>query len=287
MTIPELIEGYREYLQHERGLAKATVYAYTSDLRRLDAALGMHVENITRNDLRGFMREMGKAGRAVATIRRTMHGLGTFWRWLHMEGHVKEIVTDHLDLPRKTQRVPAWMSETELKEFIASTSKAPLRDSVAWRLLAHTGIRPDELRSLTIENVNLGDGVIVVRNTKSRRDRVIPLHESLRADMGKLIGARPKSQFVFGSDRKWRRDLMYVAFDKQLKRAGLDGRGFTPYTLRHSFATHLAMSGISIHVLKELLGHKDLSSTQIYLHASPNNLKDAMGKYFLAMEATK
>lgn len=287
-TITELLPAYTDYLTHERKLARATVWAYRSDLRALERALGKSVESITRNDLRAFMRGLSKQGRKASTIRRTMHGLGTFWKWLYVEGRVSEVVTEYIDLPRKNVTIAPWMSEAELLRFVAvaASPDVPLRESVAWRLLAHTGMRPDELRGLRIADVSLTDRAIVVRNTKSRADRVLPIPEALIDDLRALMGQRPPETFVFGGRSKWIRRKLYQAFDRQIERAGLSDRGFTPYSLRHSFGTHLAMSGTPIHVIQRLMGHKDLSTTMRYLHAAPRALRDAMSNFVLNQEKT-
>lgn len=284
-TISNLLPAYMDYLQHERGLAKATRWAYKSDLKALERALGKDIEDITRSDLRAFMRLLSHAGKKTSTIRRTMHGFGTFWKWLYVEGRVTEVVTEYIDLPRRNQTFPTWMSEQELRRFVAATDSedVPARDAAAWRLLAHTGMRPDELRQLQVCDVDLQHGLITVRNTKSRRDRVLPLPACAAFLLAGMLATKAPADYVLGCTpgRPWKRQTMIQAFNAHLRRSGLDGHGYTMYTLRHSFATHLAMSGAPAHVIKELLGHRSLATTEVYLHAAPASLHEVMRGFVL------
>lgn len=288
VKINELIPSYRDYLEHERKLSKATQASYTSDLRALARFVDKDVQAITRRDLRAFMRHLSKQGKCANTVRRVMHGLGTFWKWLYVEGHVSSVETQYLELPRKNVAAPTWMNETELRRFVAAAEQdgVPLRESVAWRLLAYTGMRPDELRRLTVENVKLETAAVIVRNTKSKQDRVLPLHESLIGDLARLIEGKAGGEYVFANryGRIWKRLQMIEAFQRQLERADLTGRGYTMYTLRHTCGTLMALNGTPIHVIKDWLGHKDLSTTQVYLHAAPSNLRAAMARHPLAKD---
>lgn len=281
MMIEDLLPKYRDYIKHERQLAPQTIDNYMVDARRLAKFVNKPVGAITRNDLREYVRHMSKRGYKAATIRRTIHGLSTFWKWLLMEGLVQEVITLHIPLPRKNEVIHHWMSEHELREFSAAAGGEPLRERLAWRTLAFTGMRPGELLNLRVEQVKLDEQVIVIRNTKSKRDRVLLIAPALLADFRQIIGHRHEDEFVFGGVRKWRRHTMYKAFHEFLERAGMADRGYTPYVLRHTFGTLLAMKNVPGHVLKNLMGHKSITTTEIYLHAAPANLTDAMKQYVL------
>lgn len=278
--IPELLPAYTDYLKNERQLASNTIRAYIGDLQALDSFVCKEVNAIERNDLRGYIRHMTGQGYKASTIRRVFHGMATFWTWAMLEKHVDEIITRHLQLPRKNDYVPAWMTVQELMRFVAAADNEPTRERLAWKLLAHTGMRPGELLGLRIEDVRLSDGVIIVRNTKSRRDRALPLPDALLGDFQRQIGERPNSEYVLGDSKKWDRKGMYAAFHRFLKCAGFDGRGFTPYVLRHTFGTLLA-STEPVHVVKEAMGHNYLGTTERYLHASAGDLKSAMSNFVL------
>lgn len=282
MNLQSLIPGYRDYLEHERKSAKTTIYAYASDAGKLAAYLGdKPVASINRDDLRGYMRHLSKQGYKANTVRRVFHGFGTLFKWLYLEQHIEKVATEYLDLPRKNDTSPSWMTEQELRAFLTTCIGSGL-EPLAFRTLALTGMRPDELRHLTVANVKLdaGDSRLIVRNTKSRRDRVVPLHTSLIEGVAALIEGKAESAYVFGNraGRIWKRGKMIEAFNRQLAAAGLSGRGYTLYTLRHSFATHLANSGVNLHEVKEALGHKSLETTGRYVHTSHASIKRAMSK---------
>lgn len=288
--ISDLLPRYGHYLTHERGLAAATVTAYLSDLRRLARFTAADVEAVDRDALRAFMRHLSVCGYATSTIRRTFHGFGTFWAWLRLEHVTEADPLEALRLPRQNRRAPAWLSEAELRRFATTPVTARwesvvLRDTLAWGTLAWLGLRRQELLALQVGDVRLADGVIVVKNTKSKQDRTLAIPAALQCPFSTLCEGRSATDYVFGRrGRPWGLAPFNRAFKRHLRAAGLEDRGVTPHTLRHSFATHLILRGVALHVVKELLGHKDMASTQVYLHADPQHLRDALAKHPLMEE---
>lgn len=283
--ISDLLSRYEDYLTHERALADATRYAYLRDLRLLADFTPFAVEHVDRDELRAYMRYMSQKGYAPATIRRTFHGFGTFWAWLKLEGIVGELATENLNLPRLNRTAPRWLSEDELRRFAYSEvrrrdNRLVLRDALAWKVLAWLGLRRQELLGLQLKDVHLVDQVVVIRNTKSKQDRALAIPDELLCDFEQLCDGRAGEDYVFGLyGRPWGIQPFARAFKRQLANAGLAGRGITPHTLRHSFATHLVMRGVPLHVVQALLGHKEMSSTAKYLHTDPARLKDALAKH--------
>ncbi|MBI5671260.1 MAG: tyrosine-type recombinase/integrase [Chloroflexi bacterium] len=287
-TIPSLLAAYREYLEHERQLAKATVTAYLSDLRTLDAFAPKPVEDMTVDDLRAFMRHMSKNGLKTATIHRKIGGFSTFWKWLKLQHVVTENITERLTLPKMQQRVPVWLSHDELRRFVmtpapGSTKWVRWRNGMAWKTLAWFGVRRDELRKLRVGDVHLVDRVLIVRETKGKRDRVLPIPQKFFDELAAWVAERPADQYLFpstGGDY-WRKEFFYPAFYAHLEACGLSGKGITPHALRHTFAIHLRLRGVSIEVLKELMGHKDIKTTLKYLQFGPEQFQEAMELHIL------
>lgn len=282
-TITELLPSYHEYMVHERALAPATVRAYYRDLVKLADFTTLSVEDIHRDELRRYMRELSKRGLAPATIRRMFHGYGTFWRWLMLEHIVSESATVGLNLPRLNKTTPRWLSEEELRRFANTPArsrrkKLAFRNMVAWKTLAWLGLRRQELLNLKVANVQLVDRVVVIRNTKSKRDRVLGLPGELHGLLESLCEGKEGEDYVFGVyGGRWSLSSFNKAFERHVKLCRLVN--VTPHTLRHTFATLLTMRGVELHVVQALMGHARMSSTEIYLHASSTYLRDAMDKH--------
>jgi site-specific recombinase XerD len=284
-TITALLPRYEEYMVHERALAASTVRAYLLDLRKLAVFTDRPVEEIDRDELRRYMRDLSKRGLAPSTIRRMFHGFGTFWKWLKMERVVDQVATESLNLPRLNKTTPYWMSEEELRRFANTPARSHrkkliFRDSVAWKMLAWLGLRRQELLNLRVKNVHLADQVVVIRNTKSKRDRALGIPDELLPLLAQLCAGRDDDAYVFGMyGGRWNLGSFNKAFKRHLLTCGLAGGNITPHTLRHTFGTLLVMRGVELHVVKHLMGHERISSTEKYLHASKLYLKDAMDKH--------
>jgi len=289
MRIDELLGQYEEYITHEIQLAPATISNYLSDLRKYSCFTSKEVAAITADDLREYMRHLSKIGLQSTSIRRKIHGFTTFWEWLKMQDIVQDVITQEIRLPRKDTKVPRWLNKPELAKFVNTPVKEMFspwqaqRDSMAWKTLAWLGIRRGELLNMKIDDVKLDDWEVVIRNTKGKRDRVIPLPEPLLTDLEMFVRGRDKSDYVFGESggKKWSKRNFHKAFNLHLDHCGLKGSDITPRTLRHTFATHMVAKTGNLAVVKEMTGHKDVKSLFIYVHAAPEWIKDAMSKNIL------
>jgi integrase/recombinase XerD len=275
-TLISLLPAYRDYLELERALRPQTVKAYTHDIVRLHAFIGdKPVPDITLGDLRGHIRNMASEGLSTETIRRRIHSLNTFYKWLMLEGLASEQISSKLHLPKRVRKQPTWLSDVEIRTF----ANTPSRLSIAWQILAWFGLRRSELLKLDWRDVRLNDGIIIVRDTKSRDDRVMPIPDAFKIELARewIDLGMPSSGLVVGIAKS----PFARAFRKHLIECGLDGKGITPHTIRHSFASSLIRAGVPLTVVKELLGHKDVSTTMIYVHHNDDMLKDAMNKHIL------
>lgn len=278
MRIDQLITQYREYLRHERGLAEASIRGYTTDLMRLASDTGsIPVQDITLDVLRAYVRNMSKAGLSPATIRRRIHSLNTFFTWLFIEGHVSEVVSKKLHVPKKKTKAPEWLNFGDYKLF----TETPARDALtglAWGLLAYLGLRRGEVLKLQWSAIK-GD-VIAIYNSKGTLDRQLPMPKPLKELVVKAMNERSNNPLVFpGNDGLgWRPHAFDRAFKSHLRQAGLDVDKYTPHSLRHTVMTHLALKGVPLHVIARILGHKHLSTVQVYVHMSHANLEDAINQ---------
>lgn len=291
-TILALIDAYTDYMRNERRLAESTITSYRSDLKHLYQLVKCDVDSITLNDLRGYITMLSKRGYKVKTIRRHFHGFTTFWRWLFMERLIKPDLLEQLArirLPTPSVVIPRWLSEDELRRFVYTPVKRPvaseaLRDETAWLLLAWLGIRRGELLNIHVGDVRLGDGLIVIRGGKNKRDRLMPLPPSLCANLTALTSERAHSDYLLlGHDgHRWKVQAFARAFGQQLKRCGLAGQDVTPHTLRHTYATMLTTHGINLVGVQKMLGHVDIKSTMIYAHFDPLLLRQVMDAHPLS-----
>lgn len=288
MKIPETIERYRGYLENERLLRPDTIRAYTSDLGGLNEFIeGRDVETVTLDDLRAYKRYLSEGGAQRATIRRKLGGLSTYFKWLKIEGVNHSVPTDGLTVPPRKRKEPRYLTVKELHTFLEtepgiSHMGDPVRDKCAFRLLVFTGLRRGELLNLKIEDVNLEERVIVVRDTKSGDDRSIPFEdETLIQQLRAVIGER-ESGYIFTSStgNQWGYSSFAIVFKRHAVKCGL--MGVTPHSLRHSYATHLARGGTQITELADLLGHKEIRTTRQYMHSSPETLRAAVKNHPLA-----
>jgi site-specific recombinase XerD len=288
MEILPSLDDYRIYLILERQLAKATVIAYTRDLKLLSQFLGEKpVDNITRDDLRAYMRHLASDGAARATIRRKMQGFSTYFKWLEMEHIVKEPATDGLIIPARKRRVPKFLSTEQLRVFLNTPTPSYHfmnvdRDRTAFRLLAFTGIRRGEMLNLRTEDVKLSDMMVIIREPKGGNDRAVPIADNTLINyLHHVIGEREQDWlFLSAFGNQWDHQSFNRVFQKHVRNCGLTGT--TPHVLRHTFATMLAAAGVTIAEIRDLLGHKDIRTTTQYLHSSPQTLRHAVSKHPLA-----
>lgn len=282
-TINELLAPYWDFLQDEKKLRPATCTAYVGDLRALSRYLEHKpVESIIRDDLRAYQKHLSKQGKAVGTIRRQLHGFGTFWQWLELEQQLCNAnATRGLIMPRRRRKQPKYMSEDELRAFMTTPAESA-RAGLAWGLFAWLGLRFREVFFLRAADVKLDSREIIIRESKGD-DRTLPMPDALYDALRAAVSGLQDDQRVFDG---WGKDAIYRAFYAHLEHCGLDGQGFTPRSLRHSFVTHRLERGVPIHTVKDLAGHKRIDTTATYAHANAAGKRAAIEDSPLA-EVTK
>jgi len=310
-AIEPLILDFLAYLELERGLSRNTLEAYRSDLLQFGAFLqmgGIGVLDATHVDLAAFMTELARgwsperrrdritprAPAAAATIGRKVACLRSFYRYLRREGVIAHDPAAELRGPRKSQRLPRVLSREEVAHLLSSprgTGPLALRDRALLELMYACGLRVSEAITLTLADVDEDEALLRARG-KGSKERVVPIgSKALQALAAYLARGRPllvdsvesgrrgeRALFVNSRGRALTRQGLYKIIQGHARSAGLEDR-MSPHTLRHSFATHLLAGGCDLRSLQEMLGHADLSTTQIYTHLSAERLKDA---YFSA-----
>ncbi|HEY3119096.1 MAG TPA: site-specific tyrosine recombinase XerD [Vicinamibacteria bacterium] len=292
-TSPPLVQEYLDHLRVERGLAPNSLVAYAHELDRLAryaARRGRAVVALRQRDLSefiGWLRERGLAARSVA---RAVHALRGFYRFAVREGKLAVDPMENLKAPRAFRALPRYLSMGEVEALLAApdvTTAIGLRDRAMLEVLYATGLRVSELIGLRPADVDLDLGVLTCFG-KGRKERLVPLGREagrwvrryLSEVRSGLIGGRPQPAVLFVSLRGGRLSRMGVwgIVRRHAVRAGI-GKILTPHVLRHSFATHLLERGADLRALQAMLGHADISTTQIYTHVSRERLRKIYDQY--------
>ena len=268
----------------ERGLAENTLSAYRSDLLRFSAWAATRSRgllDIRSGDLSDFMEE--QLGTPVRTVARRLSALRRFYRHQVRRGVLDHDPSARLASPRLARRLPGVLSEAEVEALLAAPdlSTAPgLRDRAMLELLYASGLRVSELVGLALNRVNLTQNTVRVTG-KGSRERLVPFGEEAADWLARhLAQGRPEilagracdALFPSRRGRAISRQAFWQAIKRYAIRAGIQ-REVSPHTLRHAFATHLLDHGADLRVLQMLLGHRDLSTTQIYTHVARERLK--------------
>ncbi len=268
-------------LAAERGAARNTLAAYTADLADFAAFASGHGGDLpaaSTGVLREYLAGLTAAGLAARTAARRLSCLRQFYRFLLREGVRTDDPTQTLDSPRLPRSLPKYLSEAELCALIAAAGALEARKATlavaALEMLYATGLRVSELLALRRTALQSGAAMLAVRG-KGGRERLVPLGGAAR-DAAAAILACSDSPWLFpGRDR--RRAMTRQGFALLLKpialAAGIDPARVSPHVLRHSFASHMLARGADLRSLQTLLGHADISTTQIYTHVQPERLQ--------------
>jgi len=282
-----LIEAFADALWLERGLSRNTLSAYQSDLRAFAGWLATNrrrdLPQAERADLLDYLAVLARAGRRPRSSARSLSCLRQFYGYLVRQGRIPEDPPARIDAPKLGRPLPKSLTEAEVDALLAAPDTSDPRghrDRTMLELLYACGLRVTELVELTPSSVSLTQGVVRVTG-KGDKERLVPWGEEaaawlaayLRGARGALLGAR-SSDYMFPTSRS--PCLTRQAFWQLIKRYALQAgivKPLSPHTLRHAFATHLLNHGADLRVVQMLLGHSDLSTTQIYTHVARERLR--------------
>ncbi len=274
----KLINEFINYLSVERNLAMNTLESYGRDLRQysqyLEGDAGA-LDTATRQTVVDYMMHLQRQGKATATIARRLAALKAFYQFLMRQKYVNEDPTANLESPKLEKRLPKVLSIREVELLLQQPNSGQgsgLRDRAMLELLYATGIRVSELVKLNIQDVNLELGYIKCQSERNSKERIVPMGSlAIRSCREYLEAGRPRlvkdlnenSLFVNHHGRRLTRQGFWKIVKKYADDAKID-KEITPHTLRHSFATHLLENGADLRSVQEMLGHADISTTQIY-----------------------
>jgi len=292
------ITDFLEFLSVEKGASGNTIAAYRNDLGQLEEFLaakkngsGLKWPQIEQDAILEYILYLKSQSYAEATVARKVAAVKSFFGFLQAEGHIKTNPTEQLASPKVGKMLPKPLSVQEIDELLEqparrSTPEAK-RDRAMLELMYATGLRVTELVSLDVQDVQLeGEKPHVRLIGKGNRERQIPLldqpvqevREFIQLARPRLVGERAETAlFVNRRGERLTRQGFWLILKGYAAEAGIHGR-VTPHTLRHSFATHMLRGGMDIHKVQELLGHANISTTQVYTQVSREHIREAYEK---------
>jgi len=302
MKLERLLNEFINYISLEKGLAKNTQESYARDLkfylkylkkRKIDPL------NIEHQEITDYLWSRKEKGAKASSLFRYLESIKLFHRFLYVEGYTKNDPTLYLSSPKLVRPLPAVLSETELERLLVQPEVKKfygLRDRAMLELLYACGLRVSELINLKLGNINLVYGHVRCLG-KGGKERIIPLGDYACEYIRMYLEARKKRRvvplvvnpprgepaeenilFLDKLGKKFSRVGLWKIVKKYARKAGIN-KTITPHTLRHSFATHLLERGADLRAIQEMLGHSDISTTQIYTHLEREHLKDLHRRY--------
>ncbi|ADC50999.1 integrase/recombinase [Alkalihalophilus pseudofirmus OF4] len=287
------VSEFLHYIQIERGLAENTIQSYRRDLLNYAKFLQNVIDiqtfkDVTRHMIVDYLFFLKEQGRAEATIARTIASIRAFHQFLLREKLSEQDPSVHLDIPKASKRLPKVLSLEEVEALltISGQDHLSIRNRAMMETLYATGMRVSELINLKLTDTHLSMGFVRCIG-KGNKERIIPLgQQATKALQLYLEQARStmlkknRHEYVFVNH--YGRPLTRQGFWKIVKKlaeAAKIEKELTPHTLRHSFATHLLENGADLRAVQEMLGHVDISTTQIYTHVTKTRMKDVYAQY--------
>ena len=285
---------FQEYLTVELGLAKNTQLAYMRDLRLLMKSLQLKADEellqVSRQQLIAYLVRLKQEGRASSTVARKLASIKAFYRFLTAERYIRRNPAEVLEAASRGLHLPKVLSVQEVERLLDEPNLGTLdgyRDKTMLELLYATGMRVSELVNVPMKNVDMKMQYVIVMG-KGSKERMLPLGRTalhylehyLSVVRPQLLHGKPDAAaelFVTGWGGPMTRERFYEIIVAYGKSAGISKR-VTPHMLRHSFATHLLNNGTDLRIVQELLGHADISTTQIYTHLDVERLREVYDK---------
>ena len=286
----DLLTEFKTYLVTEKGASANTVASYMRDITQYVHYLGeddRQVLGATSECIEAYRKQLLKMGKSAATVTRALASLKCLYRWLQLKGRCPENPAKGVKAEKVERKLPQILSNQEVELLLEQprcVDDKGFRDHAMLQVLYATGIRVSELISLNLDDVNLPASFI--RCSSRGRERIIPLYATaVRALSDYIRDIRPQivldsqeqALFVNMNGERMSRQGFWKIIKYYQEKAGIE-KDITPHTLRHSFAVHLLENGADLRSIQEMLGHADISSTQIYTHVIQKQLKDIYNK---------
>lgn len=277
------IDKFANYLEVEKNYSEHTLRNYRSDLEDLASFLeDKELKSITHLDLRRYLAELKGRGSAKRTIVRKLGAIRSFFRFLIREKYIHNNPADSVFTPKMDKKLPEFLDAETTIRLITSPAENTLlglRDRAMLEVLYSTGMRVSELVGMNTEDVDLISGAVKVRG-KGKRERMALLGKEAQKALRNYLdkrGSSEKAVFLNKNSRRITDRSVRRILDKYVRLSSIE-QNISPHSIRHSFATHLLNNGADLRSVQELLGHKNLSTTQIYTHLGSQRIKEIYSK---------
>ncbi len=274
------IDIFLEALSAEKGRSDKTLASYASDLNLANDAIDGGLMNATESDVQQYLSSLPDKPSSVARKASALRG---FYKFLMLEKIIKTNPTANLELPKRNRALPKFLTVDEIELLISSAGdvRNSLRLRAMIELLYASGLRVSELCELPMSGV-LGNKLLI--HGKGAKERLVPMHDAAIHALNKWLDARGdiNSKYVFPSNGKSghiTRDGFFKILKKCAMLSGIEPNRVSPHVLRHSFASHLLAGGANLRAIQTMLGHEDISTTQIYTHVMPEKLKETISNH--------
>lgn len=285
----DLIREYLSYVRVEKGLARNSIESYERDLAKLSmwaAKNQFDIVKLTRQDLREWMIDLGRTKLSVNSKRRLISVLRGFYKFLMIDGHNTKNPAENLDVPQKSRYLPKFLNQAEIELLLTEpdvSTETGLRDKAILELMYSSGLRVSEVVTLQINDIDLDAGILTCKG-KGSKTRRVPVGSSAVEWLKSYLALRRKKEnvevqnlFVTPSGTPLNRQAIFLFIKAYAAKCGLSD--VSPHTLRHSFATHLVQNRADIRSVQQMLGHADISTTQIYTHMTDAHLRKSYEKF--------
>jgi integrase/recombinase XerD len=284
----DFVKEFLTYLQVEKGLARHSLESYRRDLNRLQTWAnknGKQIAGLERPDLRKWIVSLSREGLAPASIARAVSATRGFFKFLMLDGHIKSHPAEDLDTPQRFSYLPKFLTEDEINRLFAApdvSTEEGIRDRAVLEIMYASGLRVSELVGLMQADIDLLAGLVVCHG-KGNKERRVPLGKSAihwlqqYAAVKAGYGKQSSPNFFLHRGRPFTRQLAWSMIKRHAEKVGI--KNVSPHTLRHSFATHLLQHGADSRSVQALLGHSDISTTQIYTHITDLHLRSAYDRH--------
>lgn len=287
------IESFKNYLIAERGLSKNTLDSYARDVKKFsDFLVNIGIkdfEKVRSGDIVEYMITQKRKGMAINSLSRNIVALKMFFRFLSSEGIIKKDIGEEIDTPRLWKHLPDVLTIDEINRLIMFpdiTTDEGVRDRAILEMMYATGMRISEVVSLQITQFDCGEQFVICKG-KGSKERLIPVNNSavewtmryIKNIRQKFL-KKPNEDILFLTrlGKKFTRQGLWKMLHKYMTRLGT-GKTVTPHTIRHTFATHLLSNGADIRTIQTMMGHSNISTTQLYTHVDINRLKSIHKKF--------